>query len=91
MESPVVASGAYAVLGAFTGWLSLLVFPHRIVRRSRVHGISLIVSPIVAGLVMSSIGSLMRRYGKAAIQIESFWCGFAFALGMALVRLFGAD
>jgi hypothetical protein len=32
------------------------------------------------------MGSVWRRRGKIAMQIESFGYGFAFAFGMALVR-----
>jgi hypothetical protein len=35
---------------------------------------------------MSFIGSTLRRKGKKVVQIESFWYGFSFALGMAVVR-----
>ena len=47
-----------------------------------------VVSPILAGLGMSLMGSALRKRNKKAMQIESFGYGFAFALGMALVRFF---
>jgi hypothetical protein len=84
---PVAVIGIYFVLGTFSGGISLLIVPHPFVRPSRLYGIGLIVSPIVTGLVMSLVGSLLRQKGKKAIQIETFWCGFAFAFGMALTRL----
>lgn len=86
LRSPAVAWSAYLVLGALTGWLSVFTFPHPIVRPSRVHGISLVVSPVATGALMSAVGSLVRRYGGKVTQIESFWYGFGFAFGMALVR-----
>ena len=55
------------------------------------HRISLLVSRILTGAIMSLVGSTLRRTGKRVVQIETFWFGFAFALGMALVRfLFAA-
>jgi hypothetical protein len=84
--SPVLASVGYMLLGALAGGWSLLIYPHHLVRPSRLHGISLLVSPIVTGLVMSLIGSILRRQGKKVVQIESFGYGFAFAFGMALIR-----
>jgi hypothetical protein len=84
--NPVLASLGYAILGSLAGGVSLFVFPHPLVRPSRVHGISLLVSPVVTGLLMSFIGSSLRRQGKKVVQIESFGYGFAFALGMALIR-----
>lgn len=86
--SPVLASVGYTLLGASTGGLSLFIFPHPLVHPSRLHGINLLVSPIVTGLVMSLIGSILSRQGKKVVQIESFGYGFAFAFGMALIRYF---
>ncbi len=37
---------------------------------------------------MSLLGRLVRKRGRTAIDIESFKYGFAFAFGMALVRLY---
>jgi hypothetical protein len=87
-SNPVFASVGYVFLGSMAGALSLLVFPHPIVHPSKIHGISLLVSPIVTGLLMSFIGSTLRRQGKKVVQIESFGYGFAFALGMAVIRYF---
>jgi hypothetical protein len=86
--NPVLASLGYAILGFLAGGVSLFVFPHPLIRPSRVHGISLLVSPVVTGLLMSFIGSSLRRRGKKVVQIESFGYGFAFAFGMALIRFF---
>jgi hypothetical protein len=87
LENPVIASIGYAALGWLAGGLSLIVFAHPVVRPSRIHGISLLVSPAITGLVMASIGSSLRRRGKKVVEIESFTYGFAFAFGMALIRL----
>jgi len=84
--SPVLATIGYIVLGIAIGGISVLAFPHPFVPPSRIHGISLLISPVITGLVMSQIGSVLRRYGKQPAQIESFGYGFAFALGMALIR-----
>lgn len=85
-RNPLTASLGYAILGALAGGLSVLVFPHPLVQPSRLHGISLVVSPIVTGAIMSLIGSMLRHRGKKVIQLETFGYGFAFAFGMALVR-----
>jgi len=90
ISSPVLASVGYGLLGVLTGGLSLLIFPHPLVHPSRIHGISLLVNPVIAGVVMSSIGSMLRKRDKRVVQIESFGYGFAFAFGMALLRFFFA-
>jgi len=90
ISSPVLASVGYGLVGVLTGGLSLLIFPHPLVHPSRIHGISLLVSPAIAGVVMSVIGSILRERDKKVVRIESFGYGFAFAFGMAVVRFFFA-
>jgi hypothetical protein len=86
IASPVLASIIYVILGAVGGGSSLLIFPHPLVHPSRIHGVNLLVSPLVTGLAMSLIGSILSRQGKKVTRIESFGYGFAFAFGIALVR-----
>jgi hypothetical protein len=83
---PLLTTVSLAILGAALGFLSVLIFPRPLVHPSRVHGASLLISPVVTGLVMSQIGRLLRRRGRESTQIESFGYGFVFALAMALVR-----
>ena len=87
--SRVLTGFMYGLLGMLTGALSLLVLPHRVVHRERpfgFHGISLLISPIIAGLVLSCVGGVMRKWGKKVTPVETFGYGFAFALGMAVIR-----
>jgi len=88
LKNPLFASIGYVFLGGVAGGLSLLFFPHPLVHPSRVRGLSLVISPVLAGLGMSLVGSTLRKRNKKAMQIESFGYGFAFAFGMALVRFF---
>lgn len=76
----------YFGLGLITGWLSILIFPHSFIRSSRLHGISLIITPLLAGLTMSGIGWVRQWQGKLVIRLDTFAYGFIFAFGMALVR-----
>ena len=85
---PELAALGYALLGAVAGGLSVFIVPHPIVRPSKFHGISVVVSPVVTGLTMAFVGFLLRRRGKKITGIESFAYGFSFAFGMALVRYF---
>jgi len=78
---------AYVFLGAVAGAASLVIFPQPIFHSSKFHGISLIVSPVLTGLGMSAVGAILRKHGKRVVQIESFPYAFAFAFGMAMVRL----
>ena len=83
---PVVAAVGYLFLGAVVGIVSLLIYPRPFVRPSKFHGISLIISPIITGLVMSGVGTSLRTRGKRPVRVESFGYGFALALGMAVTR-----
>lgn len=84
---PVVAALAYSVLGMVAGGFSVLVVPHHLVHPSRISGISLLISPVLTGAALSLVGTVMRRRHKNATRIETFRYGFAFAFGMAVVRL----
>jgi hypothetical protein len=85
--NPILAAICYLLLGIAFGIASLLLFPHPIFHPSKFHGISLLVSPVITGLVMSQVGIVLRRKGKQTVRIESFGYGFAFAFGVAIVRL----
>ena len=82
----ILAVIMYLGLGVIIGWLSILIFPHSFIRSSRLHGISLIIMPLLAGLTMSGIGWLRERQGQPVIRLDTFAYGFIFAFGMALVR-----
>jgi hypothetical protein len=85
---PMLAVAGFFVLGVVFGGLSLLMVPHSLVHPSKIHGISLIVSPVITGLLMACAGYVRRRYYHDALRIESFGFGFTFALGMAIIRFF---
>ena len=77
----------FAVLGFGSGFLSLLIFPHPLVHPSKIHGISLLISPAVTALLMGFVGRLVRRRGDTPVQIESFVYGFIFAFAFVLIRI----
>jgi hypothetical protein len=73
--------------GLFVGWLSILIFPKAFVRSSNLHGISLLITPVLAGFTMSALGWIRLRQGRKLIRLETFSCGFVFAFAMAVIRL----
>jgi hypothetical protein len=73
-------------IGIFAGIGSIVLHPNPFFRPIKVHGISLVLSPLLTGLVMACIGSMLRRRNRKPVPWESFWGGFAFALGMAVIR-----
>jgi hypothetical protein len=76
----------FTLWGIGLGVLSALIFPHPLFRSSHLHGISLLISPLITGVVMNGIGRLVRRRGRTPVSIESFTYGFTFAFAMALIR-----
>ena len=85
-RNPILAGVGYALLGLIAGGLSLLIFPHSFARSEKFHGISLLVSPVLAGLGMAGLGWLLKRQGKRVVRLDSFIFGFIMALPIAIVR-----
>jgi hypothetical protein len=85
-RAPLLAFIGYGVGGAVLGGLSLLVFPHPLAGVVGFRGVSLIVSPLLAGAAMAGLGWLRRRQGKRLLRLDKFAYGAVFAFGMALVR-----
>jgi hypothetical protein len=85
-RSPILAGFGYALLGLIAGGLSLLIFPNYFVRSERLHGISLLVSPVLAGFGMAGFGWLLEHTGQRRLRLDSFVYGFIFAFPMAIVR-----
>jgi len=83
---PDYAAAIFALLGTLAGGISVFLFPHPLFHRTRLHGISLILSPLATGYVLSRVGRARSSRGKDTARIESFWYGFTFALLMAVVR-----
>jgi uncharacterized membrane protein len=84
--NPIATAFALGMLGALVGFLSVIAYPHPLVHPSRFHGVSVIVSPLITGFVISQLGRLLRNIGRKVTPIESFGYGFVFAFAMALVR-----
>src|ERR1035437_3456188 len=84
--NPVATSFALGMLGVLVGFLSVVAYPHPLVHPSRLHGVSVIVSPLITGFAMSQLGRLLRNHGRRVMPIETFGFGFVFAFAMALVR-----
>ena len=84
-RGPVVWTLALA--GAGAGLISAWLVPHRvIVGRVVIPGLSVVLAPLVTGLVMSLFGSQVRRAGQWPSGIATFRGGVLFAFSMALVR-----
>jgi hypothetical protein len=83
---PVFAGIGIIVMGAVAGAIASLVWPTRIFQPGPVRGLSLIVSPIVTGLVMERYGQWREDRGWSRSSLATFQGGALFAFSMALVR-----
>jgi hypothetical protein len=73
-------------MGGLAGALTSLLWPTLILRPSPIPGISLLVSPLVSGLLMDRYGEWRERDGVQRSHLATFWGGALFAFSMALVR-----
>src|ERR671927_1489192 len=62
----------YLGVGLVAGFVSLLIFPKAFARSSTVPGISLVITPVLGGLLMSYIAWLRVRTWDWTIRLEAF-------------------
>src|SRR6266705_2560840 len=75
-----------ALLGAFAGLIFVNMIPTRILPVPTIPGISVLLSPLFAGLIMKAFGDWRRNKGHEPTVLATFWGGALFAFTMALVR-----
>lgn len=85
-RNPVFAGMGYALFGLVVGGVSLLIFPNSFARSKSLPGISLLVTPVLCGLLMAGVGWWREQHGQKRIRLDSFLYGYIFALSMAVVR-----
>src|ERR1700735_573290 len=78
LADPASTTVMFGLVGIGFGFLSVWVFPRHLVHPTRLHGISLLISPILTGLLMAQIGRSVRMWGRQPVRIESFGYGFTF-------------
>lgn len=82
----VLSYSFISLVGGFVGLVLSNMIPERILPRPAVPGISLFLSPLLAGLVMKRFGDWQRDKGRQPTVLASFWGGALFAFSMSLVR-----
>jgi hypothetical protein len=86
--NPWFAAIGYFGFGVVAGFLSLLLFSAHLIAGQNWRIVNLIVTPIVAGLLMSAIGLWRAKREQLVLRIDRFSYGYLFALAFALVRFF---
>jgi len=90
-RSPVIAAIGYFLMGWLIGGITLFPFPASLIGAQPYRILNLLITPVLAGLCMSVIGSFRLKKNQDLIRLDSFFYGYLFALGMGLVRyLFAA-
>lgn len=74
------------LLGGLGGVLTSVIWPTRVFESVPLPGASLLLSPLLSGLVMEGIGRWRERRGQARSYIATYWGGALFAFAMASVR-----
>ena len=84
----VLTAIMYFGAGVVAGLISLLIFPKAFARSSALPGISLVITPILGGVLMSYIAWFRVRTWDRTIRLETFAYGFLFAFAMTLLRFY---
>ena len=71
-----------AAIGAAGAWL----WPYSVFEPSPRPGVSLVIAPITAGLVMHAYGVWSEERGRHPSYLATFWGGALFAFAMAGTR-----
>ena len=82
----VLASIGHFLMGTIAGAVSLLVLRRQVVGSRAIPGVSLILAPLCTGALLDLLGRWWVRRGNVRMALFTFWGGFWFALGMAVVR-----
>ena len=85
---PVFAAIGFALLGCGSGIASAWLLPRPLIAPGPLPGISVLVSPLIAGLIMQQYGAWAETRGREPSILATFWGGSAFAFAFALSRRF---
>lgn len=83
---PVMAGIGIALWGALAGAVISLIWPARIFQPVVLRGASLVVSPLISGIVMHRYGGWRESRREPRSHLATFWGGALFAFSMAVVR-----
>ena len=89
-RNPVLASIGYLLWGGISGGITLFFLPSLMIKNPVLRICNLIITPVIAGLAMSLVGSFRRKKGQDLLRIDSFFYGALFAFGFAAVRFIWA-
>jgi len=86
LDRAFLAAIFWALLGAALGGLSLQILPSMLIADEEKRIVTLVVAPLVVGLVMTTVGALRRRRGEALVRLDTFAFAWLFAFAFTGVR-----
>jgi hypothetical protein len=90
-QNPWVSALGYVVLGLMLGALTLWIVPAHVVKAPALRWANLLLSPVLAGICMSLIGTWRANRGQFLLRMDRFSYGYLFAFSVAAVRFVWAD
>jgi undecaprenyl pyrophosphate phosphatase UppP len=85
-QHPIPLFIGYLLLGAVIGGISTAFLPDHFIKKPLMRWVNLIVTPAIAGMLMGWVGGWNDKRGRRVINLERFPFGWAFAIGLAVVR-----
>lgn len=76
------------LLGAVFGLTTYFIYPHPIIKKSLFPGISLIVSPLIVGLVMKKLGDVRIKSSKRISILLTFRGGSCICIYLCISSFF---
>ena len=76
------------ISGFMAGAMISFIFPERIIKIGSITGISLLITPLIMGLLTSYVGRWEKEHDRGASIMTTFLGGAIFGLTVALTRLF---
>jgi len=86
--NPIVAGIGLILLGGLGGLLTSFIAPGRIFGLYGIKGVSIVMSPLITGLLMHRYGQWCDKRSRPRSSFATFWGGALFAFGMAAVRYY---
>ncbi len=78
---------ALIMSGFVAGAMISVIFPERIIKIGSITGISLLITPLIMGLLTSYVGRWEKKHDRGASIMTTFQGGALFGLAAAVTRL----
>ena len=87
--SPALLCVAYGLVGGGCGAISAIFWPASFVHAPWARILTLVIVPVLAGLLMAGVGAWRRKRGATFNRLDLFGFAYVFAAAMAVARYLG--